>query len=744
MKSTFKRHLNLGTCLSALILALVLLCTVGNNPLFAQATKTHPFLLVSKSDFAALQKRASQVPWTEMKKKAIEHALDQNNAYANYLDREPLVRASVLSDIMSSTALAYILDPENRSYYVDKIKENLSYWDHLHKDRDFYSNGWLYHVPAGDAIYNSILALDIIHDQLSKKEKKEIHKKINTAVEFLYTGTSWGLNKTGARGLWALYQGDANHPAIQEYIQQLYAYITEDGVFAPGPTYTHRITGTRHRDAKTTFMDIIHIQKIHDVYGDNRIRRGYEWIYGYSNTPTRRYFTFGDSKPELFTASGIAGYRASKFSEKAGALASRIIGDTPPPARLLHYVLMTDTLPNPAKPTSDIFSDGGAWFMENDLTESSLSGAMWNATILGDYHQHKEVNSINIAAFGEDVIRNVGYNGWKNGALGFSWEYINETAISGNTVLINHVNHESRTGKGISEGFTSTLFDYASGNSGEALPNGKHQRNFVFVHPQNSKPGYFVLFDEIKGNSSTDSVNIALHPNSSDYAIISEKLEYQWKVGPNYSKNDVFVNLFLGTAPDNVVIKKGVLLGGHPTESKNIIGDFLYSTYAMGESKERNIVTVIFPSDETHPKPEMVRITDKNISGVSIDHGDDIRDYLLASSGASLQEIGKDLSFQGRATAFRSNNNDLAFYFVRKGTALKKGQEGFTADKPISIHMQENRGVIISEGATITFQTPGLRHVLLDDINVEPLDVKNNSITVFIPAGKFSIELKTE
>lgn len=746
MKSILKRRLNLSTGLTTIIAALViLLCNAGNCALLAQASKAHPFLLVSKSDFAALQKRADHAPWSEMKQKAIEFALDKNNAYSNYLDREPLVRASVLSDIMSASALAYILDPENRPFYVDKIKENLSYWDHLHKDRNFYSNGWLYHVPAGDAIYNSILALDIIHGDLSKKERNKIHGEINTAAEFLYAGTSsWGLNKYGARGLWALYQGDTSHPSIQEYMQQLYAYITEDGVFAPGPTYTHRITGTRHRDAKTTFMDIIHIQKIHDVYGDNRIKRGYEWIYGYSYTPTGRYFTFGDSKPELFSASGIAGYRASKFSAKAGALASGVIGDTPPPARLLHYVLMTDTLPNPAKPSSDIFSDGGAWFMENDITESSISGAMWNATILGDYHQHKEVNAINISAFGEDLIRNVGYNGWNNGALGFSWEYINETAISGNTVLIDHVNHQSRTGKGISEGFTSTLFDYASGDSGDALPNGKHQRNFVFIHPQDSKPGYFVLFDEIQGNSNTDSVSIALHPNSDDYSVISEHLDYQWKIGPNYSENDVFVNLFLGTTPNNVAIKKGVLLGGHSTESKNIIADFLYSTYAMDESKARNIVTVIFPSDEKHPKPAMVRIADKNSSGVRIDHGDEIRDYLIESSGSSLQEIAKDLSFQGRATAFRSDKSDLAFYFVRKGTAFKSQKAGFSSDKPVSIHLHGNYGMVVSGGTEITFETPGLKNVLLDGIEVAPLTVKDNSVKVFIPAGTFSIELKTE
>ncbi len=723
-------------------LILLLFCRpgLGQTKEYSETADRHPFLLVSESDFEDLQERASQSPWAEMKEEVIAFALNEENNYDNYLSREPLVRASVMSDIMSKTSLAYILDPENRPFYIKKIKENLNYWNDLHKDRDYYSNGWLYHVPSGDAIYNSILALDIIHDHLSEKEREGIHKKIDEAVEHLYSETSWGLNKTGARGLWALYQGEADHPAIQGYIQKLYQYFTTDGVFAPGPTYSHRVTGTRHRDAKTTFMDIIHRQKIHDVYGDKRLIKGYEWIYGYSYTPTGRYYTFGDANPKHFNASGIAGYRASKFSEKAGRLAAKVIPNSSPPARLLHYVLIPDEIPEPIKPNSEIFFDGGAWFMENDLNEMSLSGAMWNATILGDYHQHKEVNSINISAYGEDVIRNVGYNGWGNGALGFTWEYINETAISGNTVLINGEDHQSRTGGAISEGFTSNLFDYASGYSGEALPNGKHQRNFVFVHPQDEKPGYYVLFDEVQINGDQGNVNVALHPNSDDYSIISEDLEYQWKIGPNYSDNDVFVSIFLGTSPKKAEIKKSVLLGGHKTENGHIMGEFLYSTYEA--SGKKNIVTAIFPFDENHPKPGMKRISGESYSGAVVNYGDGTTDYLIESSGSEIQSIEKG-NFQGLATTFRSKDDNTLFYFIRKGTRFTDGKTGFSSDKPVSIHMKGSHGSIISSGATVTFELSGKKQLLLDGKEVEAIKSdKDEALHYFIPKGSYQVELK--
>ncbi|MEX2641119.1 MAG: heparinase II/III family protein [Balneolales bacterium] len=726
------------------ILTLILLTVFFSLAVAQDTSDRHPFLLVSEPDFEELQTRASRAPWSEMKKEAIDYITDEQNAYSRYLADEPGRRAALMSNIMSTGALAYILDPDNRSFYAGKIKENILYWDHLHAGRHHYSNQWEYQVPGGDALYNSILAYDLIYHDLTAEEREEITDKLDTAVEFIYTGwSSWGLNRFGVRGLWALFQGDTGHASLQEYMDRLYEFITVDGVFTPGPNYTHRITGTRHRDPKTSFMDILHRHELYDVYGDRRLQRGYEWIYGYSFSPTGRYYTFGDSSPNIFNATGLAGYRASKFSDKAGALASRILGDATPPARLLHYVLMTDLPPSPGLPSSSLFTDGGAWFMEDNVSEMSLGGALWNATLLGDYHQHKEVNAIQISAYGEDVIRNVGYNGWGNGALDFSWDYINQTAVSGNTILLDGENHQNRTGGGLLEGLTSPLFDYASGNSHEALANGVHHRNFVFVHPQDEKPGYFILFDEVQASRSAGEVNLVLHPNSSSVATAMEKTEYIWKVGPNYREDDVFVSVFLGTQPGRVTLEEGVLLGGHRTESGHIVGKYLYSTYDAGPAGARNIVSVIFPFDSGHRKAAMTRVSEDGLTGVTLDHGDGVMDYALESNGTSARTVSGTVQWQGRALSYREKDEHPSFYFVRKGTRFMNDQTGFTSDEPVSIHMKGKEGSVVSEGAAVSFRMSGLQRIMIDDREAEVIATGHGSMQVRIPPGSYQIKLIT-
>jgi len=186
---------------------------------------------------------------------------------------------------------------------------------------------------------------------------------------------------------------------------------------------------------------------------------------------------------------------------------------------------------------------------------------MWGATA-NDGHGHKEVNAINLCAFGEHVIRNSGYTGAGRGALGYDYNYINNTSVSGNTVLINNTDHTLKYGAGIVEGFTSNKFDYARGDSGSALPNGKHYRNLVFIHPQDNKNGYWLLYDETIANIPGDSVNVALHPNSNDTnPVITPNKEYKWKIGPfrdNLAQN-VYITIFLGTSPNSVSIKDGLL-----------------------------------------------------------------------------------------------------------------------------------------------------------------------------------------
>ena len=60
---------------------------------------------------------------------------------------------------------------------------------------------------------------------------------------------------------------------------------------------------------------------------------------------------------------------------------------------------------------------------------------------------HKDANSFNIVAFEEYIIRNSGYSGWAVEP----WDWIHDTAISSNTVIINETDYTGKEGDGITQ-----------------------------------------------------------------------------------------------------------------------------------------------------------------------------------------------------------------------------------------------------------------------------------------------------
>ena len=71
---------------------------------------SHPHMIVTESEYAGLQARATQWPWSVMKTKAIDDA-----THLTYNPAESYqTKCYRAQDIASSCALAYILDPDNR------------------------------------------------------------------------------------------------------------------------------------------------------------------------------------------------------------------------------------------------------------------------------------------------------------------------------------------------------------------------------------------------------------------------------------------------------------------------------------------------------------------------------------------------------------------------------------------------------------------------------------------------------
>ena len=239
-----------------------------------------------------------------------------------------------------------------------------------------------------------------------------------------------------------------------------------------------------------------------------------EWLLGYIYTPAKKHWCIGDScavDASSDASKNWLAFRASKFSQTAAKQAGWLLNGEKVRGRLMNYLLLSEDLPEMEAPVSRIFKDGGAWFYEDMSDPDTTAGFLWNADVsegnAEEGRAHKEINSVNIYAYGEMLTVNAGYTGWYSGYDGYTWNYINDSAISANTVLVNYDygdlkdpndenDHQIKSGGGSTQGFTSDFIDYARGNSGAALLNANHDRSFIMTDK-----GYFVLFDRCKSVS---------------------------------------------------------------------------------------------------------------------------------------------------------------------------------------------------------------------------------------------------
>lgn len=760
--------------LSVLFLALFILGGMGVKPSQAQsvkeATSEHPFLLVKESEYLELREHATQEPWKSITAKAI-HQAGTLTYSAGFRAGDYPANCNLMTEIMEACSLAYILDQNenNKKLYRDKILDTLAYWEpgvpgNLRDDLS--SSNWNYAIPPGNAFFCSVLALDIIYPDLSSAELGTAERRLGNVGEWFKQSTmNWLTNKWGAYGVWALYTNDSAgiNEAIQGYTDSVLSFITPDGVGATGTGYAKaRFSETRY--AKQYFMDILaHTKKV-DFYQVPKAVNFYEWLYGYTITPFKQLWVFGDTalSNAHYLQSSI--YKAGHFSTAAADYAAWLLEGRTQSGSLMAYALhQKSAMATPKRAPSKIFPDGGAYFFENSSSPMALSSVLWNCTQT-DGHAHKEVNALNAAAYGEMLLVNAGYNGWATGAAGFSWDYIFNRAISGNTALIDYTigdernpntrnDHQRKNGNGISEGFTTDLFGYACGDSGKALPNGKHLRNLLSIFPQDGQNGYWVLFDELQAAIPGKTAHITLHAPTTSCLAVSPLKEYRWTVN-NLGKN-VDLSVFLGTAPTQAELKQGVV----GQWGNSFVAPYLYATYQTDPAFGRkNIVTVLYPHDSTHTKAVMTQISGNGFTGARIESagGNSLggtaghtagytADYALESDGSKVY-THEDVSWQGRATFYRMAGDTNKFYFVRQGRSFYGGGSsglGFSAASEVSVYMLGQSGQIVSPGTEVAFIYPGISAVKLEGKTVAPKEKGNGWVMIHVPAGTSSVELIT-
>lgn len=477
---------------------------------------------------------------------------------------------------------------------------------------------------------------------------------------------------------------------------------------------------------------------------------------------------------------------ARKYSSLAGNLADRSIAISTItvvyPGELIDYVLITSSYTSTTQAVdSKVVRYGGAAFWDEvDQSTGALMGVLNNAHLTKNDHYHaSDFNGLYLAGYGESLLSNVGTQADPNvGVLGFSRYWHQDNAHSGNVLLFGDRNYAQDTGRaydnsyncwnpivpyvsvcdntplyggdGITESLLSNRFDYAVGlatspyvfrdtTTGTVTQTlGEHKRNFIFIHPDNSVPGYWIVGDEAQSFSSS-TVNVTWHPYGIAPSTTTSGTEWDWLVSTRAAAGtDVHLNLFLATPPLSVAFSSSPF-GGNPS----FVASFMNAQYAVDASSNARVITVLYPSDPTHAKATMTRLAPSGATGALIQSGT-ILDYVAISSPSSTVTTGGG-TYQGRMSWIRRNASGMLAYFVRQGTSFDDTaatRTGFSSPVPVSLHMLGTTGTITSTGTAITFYSPGVVGVSFDGVPVSGTATAN-AYTVSVASGNHSVALSS-
>ena len=706
------------------------------------SSSDHPKLILRGSSFQAMRDRAATEPWASMMADAIATS---DAGYVPGGDNSEIARN--LTRFSSASALAYILDGASARVYAVRARDAIL--DHV--DELTFGTDWGTVVPPAHALFNLTLALDVVYNHLTAAEVAACETKMEAKIAQVWTG-DWSSAGLGAIGTWNVYTGAGTVPD-DAYYDSLMSGLSLDGVFLGGKCYGWARWNGGNRYVKNMYMDVLEFTGVDGRYYDNpRIIGLYEWLYGHGEAVFGGPIPFGDCaiQPERGGAYDEPPlYRAEKFGRTAGryaavGLPAEIRGN------LLSYVVPDGPLPPAAYATSKIYPDGGGFFMEAVASPAArpaaMGGILWNA--MGyEGHSHYDVNAVAIAGYNEYLLVNSGYSGWGSGLPGYSWSWIHDDERSGNTLRTSS-RHASKAGGGVVEGFTDTLFDYACGDDGPALPDDVHLRNLVFVHADVSSRPYFVLFDEVYADGG-ERILMNLHPNTlatTGIQTVVSGTEYTATINavalePNRAKLTVFY-----ATPPGVVrhLNGGVATWSAP--NGGFEGKYLESEYTAPAGGEKNVVTVLFPHDVDHVKAAMTRLSVTGSGGARIDHGSGVVDHAFESTGAAPVTYGGN-TFTGRALLYREAAGGAnVFYFVRKGTSFSTSvgpPAGFSSVGAVSVYLRGTRGRIVSPGTTVRFTYPQISGVKLDGSTVGVVGSGPDWVEVHVPGGTHGVELLT-
>lgn len=782
---------------------------IGNSSISKVSQSTnevmHPFVIVQESEYANLQALCSSTgrePFRSWKTTANSRS---NTTFNESSDIR--TRATNYIKIMDGLALSYILTSSQttRDAYRNKFYDYLKYWNtsqagNITSELNWAS--WDASIPPEGAFMATIICMDIMYNDPNTTDAQKIQRtNFNTllkpAADYTYNSnySHHFHSHAAARAIWELWTGGATNntkldAAVAMYKSAWTGFITEDGVFRETGGYAMARAGDPSRYQKGVFNDVIAYSIDNTWYSNPVMSKFYNWLAGYALAPNRYMWPIGDSSYAPFSATyNNAFVRAGNFSTEAAGYAEYFQNNQSRPCDLFAYLCMArgPQYPVAVQSKSKIFADGGAYFIQKNGGIQALAGVLSNfkygvPTVESWGHMHMESNTLNLAAYGEIILRGPGYNGYASAAtnannFGFDFRYVNSAAISNNVAMFDYdVNkspgtyknpswtneHKKRYGGLGVSGMTNDGLDYATGYTGalsddkRTINNGSHARHFVSLYPQDGVGGYFITVDELLGSSSTTTGQLYWHPYSAEINYTSAN-QYEWKIRKKANQTDqIYYSIFMPTTPTNTTQYDGLfaddIQGGATT---SFVGKYICNYYTLNTSKQKNVLTMHFPRKSTQTLPAMERIptigTGNSSQAAAFAFASGITDFAMESDGTTERTIisptydADGSKARGKMVVYRKINGNIAFYFVAKGRSFSNttsvNTNGFSSDKDIDIYIKNGKAKVTCTSTTnITFYASDINSIIIDNEVATLVSTGNGWVQVSVPVGTHSIE----
>ncbi|OON96887.1 MAG: hypothetical protein ATN31_09010 [Candidatus Epulonipiscioides saccharophilum] len=721
---------------------------------YATTQSEHPRLIVKADEYQELENKATTAPWSYMAEKAKDRLPELK--YPESINAKTYKDAcNMLREIINVNTILFFSDPTNKDIYTKNILEAIEYFN-KEKEVNLFKNifvtfgaQWNQTIPPAALAITSLVSLDSIAPYITEAEFNQVTEIMNDVGQYFWDHREGHeISQVGVRGTWALFIDDKTkiEKTIDHYNKFVQQYINGDGTINPGAGYAVSRFGSFGNISKSILPYLtLQTETGPNLYEEDQLfAKGLHWLAGYSMTPMRLTWAIGDTNSVSTTVKDYFGenptaYLGHLFSEETAEIIKWRMQGLPNAVDLLAYLMFEENEVEAKAPTSAIFEETGAFFYEDIRDPQSLAAFLWSSDGT-DGHAHKETNSVNITAYGEYLTINSGYNGWAKGLDGYTWDYINNSAFSANTVLVDYEyenykspskenDHVSKSGGGVVSGFTNTNLDYARTNSGEAIPNAKHERSLVRVPMGDGAFGYFIIFDDIATESVTDIASVIHRPLTDNGNVVVPNEHYTYTIN-RLSNHNVYLSYFLISEPDSVEITKGAAFS---SGNNKVDLEVLIPKYKSDSDKNINLATLLVPSDILHWGPAFSKYEEKGLEVGKLRFASGTYDYIFNSIEEGPKEIdletGEHITFDGESAVFRKKAEETKWVFVENTTEFANHDIHFTADKSLSIFVANSKGSYFATKDTL-LTWDGFDVIKVDGKQVEKL-----------PAGQHDIEL---